>query len=72
MIDKRHTQLKIQEVIKPGFTKRFAGEGLPYPKDPSRRGDLIVEFDIIFPETMSSLKESEKKVFANYLPKILK
>ncbi len=39
-----------EEMIRPTTTKRIAGKGLPTPKDPSRRGDLIVHFDIAFPE----------------------
>merc|ERR1711892_895645 len=34
------------EVIKPSTVKRVVGKGLPNPKDPARRGDLIVNFDI--------------------------
>ena len=29
------------------------GKGLPNPKDPARRCDLIVNFDILFPERLS-------------------
>ncbi|VVC29925.1 DnaJ domain,DnaJ domain, conserved site,Chaperone DnaJ, C-terminal,HSP40/DnaJ peptide- [Cinara cedri] len=41
------------EVIKPTTVKRLQGHGLPYPKEPSRRGDLLVSFDIKFPEVLS-------------------
>jgi DnaJ-class molecular chaperone len=41
------------EVIKPNTTKRIQGAGLPYPKDPNRKGDLIVKFDIAFPDRIS-------------------
>ncbi|XP_030375691.1 dnaJ protein homolog 1 [Scaptodrosophila lebanonensis] len=40
------------EVIKPTTVKRLNGRGLPFPKEPSRRGDLIVAFDIKFPDTV--------------------
>ncbi|XP_030378431.1 dnaJ protein homolog 1-like [Scaptodrosophila lebanonensis] len=40
------------EVIKPNLMKRFAGRGLPYPKDPSHRGLLCVDFNISFPDTL--------------------
>ena len=43
-----------REVIKPSTTKRVHGRGLPYPKEPNRRGDLIVHFDIKFPDTLST------------------
>lgn len=72
-IDKRVSNLTIKDVIKPGSTRRLAGEGLPFPKDPTHRGDLIVEFDIIFPDkSLSSIPDSEKRVFAKYLPQISK
>lgn len=41
------------EIIKPNTVKRIQGQGLPYPKESSRRGDLLVSFDIKFPETLS-------------------
>ncbi|XP_050541901.1 dnaJ protein homolog 1-like [Daktulosphaira vitifoliae] len=41
------------EVIKPTTVKRLQGHGLPFPKEPSRRGDLLVSFDIKFPEVLS-------------------
>ncbi|CAF0914333.1 unnamed protein product [Adineta steineri] len=43
-----------QEIVTPQTEKRFLNEGLPYPKDPSRRGDLIVKFDILFPKILSN------------------
>jgi DnaJ-class molecular chaperone len=39
-----------EEMIRPTTTKRIPGKGLPTPKDPTRRGDLVVHFDIVFPE----------------------
>ena len=42
------------DVVKPSTVRRVQGEGLPYPKDPARRGDLIVKFDIQFPDRISS------------------
>lgn len=41
------------EVIKPTTVKRLQGHGLPFAKEPSRRGDLLVSFDIKFPEVLS-------------------
>ena len=40
-----------REIIKPSTTRRIQGRGLPYPKEQNRRGDLIVGFDIKFPDT---------------------
>merc|ERR1712156_507161 len=43
----------IGEVIKPTTTKRLQGFGLPFPKEPSRRGDLIVSFEVLFPDHLT-------------------
>lgn len=53
------------EVIKPQTTKRLQGYGLPYPKDPTRKGDIIVHFDIQFP---TNLTESAKEILSEVLP----
>ncbi|CAH1153734.1 unnamed protein product [Phaedon cochleariae] len=55
-----------QEVIKPNTVRRIQGYGLPLPKEPTRRGDLIVNFDIKFPENLS---QSVKDILYDTLPK---
>jgi len=52
-------------MINPTTVRRIASEGLPYSKDPSRRGDIIVQFDIQFPELTKSTREK----IAALLPK---
>uniref|UniRef100_A0A8C2D657 DnaJ heat shock protein family (Hsp40) member B5 n=1 Tax=Cyprinus carpio TaxID=7962 RepID=A0A8C2D657_CYPCA len=46
-IDNRAITLPCNDIIKPGTIKRLRGEGLPFPKNPSQRGDLIVEFQML-------------------------
>lgn len=53
------------EVVKPNTVKRLQGRGLPYPKEPSRRGDLIVNFDIQFPDNLS---KTAREVLNDVLP----
>ncbi|XP_013786562.1 dnaJ homolog subfamily B member 4-like isoform X2 [Limulus polyphemus] len=57
--------LRIKDIIKPNVIRRIAGHGLPYPKEPNRRGDLNVVFDIKFPDT---LNESTKQILWDCLP----
>ncbi|KAL4236638.1 DnaJ subfamily B member 5 [Mactra antiquata] len=64
-IDGRKIPLRLNEIIKPNSVKRIQGEGLPMPKQPSKRGDLIVEFDIRFPSKMTS---SAKEILSDCLP----
>ncbi|XP_068430139.1 dnaJ homolog subfamily B member 5 [Clinocottus analis] len=49
-LDNRMMPLPCSDVIKPGAVRRLRGEGLPLPKSPSQRGDLVVEFQVIFPD----------------------
>jgi len=54
----------IGEVIKPTTTKRLQGYGLPYPKEPTRRGDLLVHFEVLFPDQIS---QSSKDIIYDVL-----
>ncbi|XP_075152880.1 dnaJ protein homolog 1 isoform X2 [Haematobia irritans] len=47
----------MQEIIKPNTVKRIQGYGLPFPKDTSRKGDLLVAFDIQFPEKLTAAQK---------------
>merc|ERR1712227_233940 len=42
------------EVIKPTTVKRLQGYGLPFPKEPHRKGDLLVSFEVLFPDQLSA------------------
>ena len=41
------------EIIKPGEKKCIVGEGMPKWKEPKKCGDLVIEFEIVFPSHMS-------------------
>ncbi|XP_014861089.1 dnaJ homolog subfamily B member 4 isoform X2 [Poecilia latipinna] len=64
-IDGKTSHMKITDVIKPGMRKIVAGQGLPLPKNPDQRGDLVVEFDVNFPETLPG---NAKDVLKRHLP----
>lgn len=53
------------EVIKPSTVKRLQGRGLPYPKENNRRGDIIVNFDIAFPDNLS---KNAREILIDVLP----
>ena len=57
--------LRMSDVIKPGTIRRIPGYGLPLPKDPSNYGDIIVEFEIMFPDKLST---QAKEALAKVLP----
>ena len=40
------------EVIKPNTSKRFKGLGISFPEEPHKRGDLIVNLEVVFPDKL--------------------
>lgn len=65
-LDGRKKQIQLNEVINPNTEKRIAGEGLPFPKLNTKKGDLIVKFDIKFPE---SLNTNQREALNQILPR---
>jgi len=53
------------EVIRPNTVKRIPGYGLPLSKEPSKKGDILVTFDIQFPEKLS---QNAKDLLHDLLP----
>jgi DnaJ-class molecular chaperone len=64
-LDGRRKQIQLNEVVSPATEKRIAGEGLPYPKQTSKKGDIIVKFDIRFPDTLTP---ERRQALQQYLP----
>lgn len=64
-LDGEPVSINIKDVIKPTTVKRITGKGLPLPKEPHKRGDLLIHFDIQFPTT---IPETTRQILADLLP----
>lgn len=64
-LDGRTIPVVFKDVIRPGMRRKFPGEGLPLPKTPEKRGDLIIEFEVIFPER---IPQTSRTVLEQVLP----
>lgn len=40
-------------IIAPGMERRISGQGLPLQKQPNVKGDLIVKFNVVFPQRLT-------------------
>ncbi|CAM6020226.1 unnamed protein product [Sphagnum balticum] len=53
-LDGRTLCFNLPEVITPAFEKIVAREGMPIAKEPGKRGNLRIKFDIIFPNRLTA------------------
>ncbi|XP_046370951.1 dnaJ homolog subfamily B member 13-like isoform X1 [Haliotis rufescens] len=56
-LDERILHIPINDIVKPGYKKVVPDEGMPISTDPSERGDLIIDFDIVFPQSLTPDKK---------------
>jgi len=64
-LDDRILHIPITDIVHPGYTKTVPEEGMPYANEPSKHGDLIIEFNIVFPRT---LPQDKKAMLRKALP----
>ncbi|KAF6203268.1 hypothetical protein GE061_003686 [Apolygus lucorum] len=57
--------LKFKEPIKPGTVRRLAGHGLPNPKDQTKKGDMVVTIEVLFPDQLSP---ADREAISKHLP----
>ncbi|CAL5041269.1 unnamed protein product [Urochloa decumbens] len=54
MLDGRSLSLPINSIIHPSYEEVIPGEGMPLPKDPTKKGNLRIKFNIKFPSRLTS------------------
>ncbi|KAL9226269.1 hypothetical protein vseg_002101 [Gypsophila vaccaria] len=60
-LDGRNLDLEVSDVIKPGHEVVISGEGMPISKDPRKKGNLRIKFDVKFPSKLSADQKSDIK-----------
>ncbi|CAL0313487.1 unnamed protein product [Lupinus luteus] len=64
-LDGRNLTIPINNVIHPNYEEVVPREGMPIPKDPSKKGNLRIKFNIKFPTRLTSeQKAGIKKLIA--------
>lgn len=60
-LDGRNLTLPVTDIIQPGSEVVIPNEGMPISKDPSKKGNLIIKFDIMFPSRLTAEQKSDLK-----------
>ena len=58
-LDGRNLTFPVTDIVKPGYEMVIPNEGMPVSKEPSKRGNLIIKFDVIYPSRLSSEQKSD-------------
>ncbi|KAJ6769347.1 DNAJ-like protein SUBFAMILY C MEMBER [Salix koriyanagi] len=58
-LDGRYLTLPVTDIIKPGHEVLIPDEGMPVSKEPNKRGNLIIKFDITFPLRLTAEQKSD-------------
>lgn len=61
LLDGKKILISNEQVTKPGHVEKVVGRGMPKQKNPSQMGDLLVKFDIEFPDSLSKEKQEQLK-----------
>lgn len=64
-LDGRTLKVRVDEVVSPTTRKIIEGEGLPISKQPGKKGNLILDFHVVFPKTLT---EEQKNLLQRALP----
>ena len=56
-LDGRLINIPINDIVHPKYKKTVPGEGMPLSKKPGLRGDLVIQFDIQFPDKLTPEKK---------------
>ncbi|WVZ21195.1 hypothetical protein V8G54_008517 [Vigna mungo] len=54
-----HMNLKLDDIVHPGYQKIVPEQGMPISKEPGNRGNLNVTFRVVFPTHLTSNQRSE-------------
>jgi len=52
-LDGRNLTVPIDEIIHPEYVKVLQGEGMPFPNETTKKGNLKIKFNIIFPTNLT-------------------
>ncbi|KAF8399399.1 hypothetical protein HHK36_015263 [Tetracentron sinense] len=58
-LDGRNLTIPLTDIVKPGYEVIFPNEGMPISKEPMKKGNLRIKFDIKFPSRLTAEQKSD-------------
>ncbi|KAL5078833.1 hypothetical protein RYX36_007254 [Vicia faba] len=58
-LDGRNITVEVTDIVTPGYEMVVSDEGMPLAKDSSKRGNLRIIFDVVFPLDLTSQQKHE-------------
>nr|XP_043617556.1 dnaJ homolog subfamily B member 1-like [Erigeron canadensis] len=60
-LDGRNLAISVVEMVKPGYELTVPNEGMPLSKEPRKKGNLRIKFDVRYPSRLTSEQKSDLK-----------
>ncbi|CEM18629.1 unnamed protein product [Vitrella brassicaformis CCMP3155] len=60
-LDGRTLQVRVDEIVSHKSRKIVSNEGMPISKQPGTKGDLIIEFDVSYPRSLTAQQKEQLK-----------
>ncbi|XP_061342402.1 uncharacterized protein LOC133288618 [Gastrolobium bilobum] len=65
-LDGRDLTIQVTDVVKPGYVLAVPNEGMPISKEPGKKGNLRIKFDVMFPSRLTTQQKYElKRILSN-------
>jgi len=58
-LDGRNLTIPLTEIVKPGYEVVVSDEGMPISKEPRKKGNLRIKFDVRYPSRLSTEQKSD-------------
>lgn len=60
-LDGRNLMISLTDIIRPGAEVIFPNEGMPISKEPGKKGNLKIKFDVKYPSRLTEEQKSDLK-----------
>lgn len=58
-LDGRDLTIQVADIVTPGFELVVPNEGMPISKEPGKKGNLRIKFDVMFPSRLTTQQKAD-------------